>query len=102
MLHPKTDIRSMFNKTVVAVPPPVVSVAIAVAPPPTEKNKKAIKRDEIDVLCDAYYKAYTGEKCKGIVNYDVESVKATLKEIIEKCKVKPKKLYQYFHHLDHQ
>ena len=101
MLHPKTDIRSMFNKTVVAVPPPVVSVAIAVAPPPppTEKNKKAIKRDEIDVLCDASYKAYTGEKCKGIVNHDEKSVKETLKEIVEPCKVKPKKLYRYFHHV---
>ena len=101
MLHPKTDIRSMFNKTVVAVPPPVVSVAIAVAPPPppTEKNKKAIKRDEIDVLCDAYYKAYTGEKCKGIVNHDEKSVKETLKEIVEPCHVKLKKLYRYFHHV---
>lgn len=104
MLHPKTDIRSMFNKTpgqnyASAAVPPVVTVAIAVAPPPAEKNKKAIKRDEIDVLCDAYYKAYTGEKCKGIVNHDEKSVKETLKEIVEPCKVKPKKLYQYFHHV---
>ena len=76
MFHPKNDIRSMFNKTPgqnytsAAVPPVVTTVAIAVAPPPAEKNKKAIKRDEIDVLCDAYYKAYTGEKCKVIVNND--------------------------------
>ena len=27
------------------------------------------------------------------------SVKETLKEIVEKCKVKPKKLYRYFHHI---
>ena len=106
MFHPKNDIRSMFNKTpgqndtTVAVPPPVVTVAIPVAPPSLpEKNKKAVKRDEIDVLCDAYYKAYTGEKCKGIVNHDEKSVKETLKEIVEPCKVKPKKLYRYFHHV---
>ena len=105
MFHPKNDIRSMFNKTPgqnytsAAVPPVVTTVAIAVAPPPAEKNKKAIKRDEIDVLCDAYYKAYTGEKCKGIVNHDEKSVKKTLKEIVEPCKVKPKKLYRYFHHV---
>ena len=105
MFHPKNDIRSMFNKTPgqnytsAAVPPVVTTVAIAVAPPPAEKNKKAIKRDEIDVLCDAYYKAYTGEKCKGFVNHDEKSVKETLKEIVEPCKVKPKKLYRYFHHV---
>ena len=105
MFHPKNDIRSMFNKTPgqnytsAAVPPVVTTVAIAIAPPPAEKNKKAIKRDEIDVLCDAYYKAYTGEKCKGFVNHDEKSVKETLKEIVEPCKVKPKKLYRYFHHV---
>ena len=105
MLHPKTDIRSMFNKTPgencasVAMPAVITTQAIAAVSPPSEKNKKAIKRDEIDVLCDAYYKAYTGEKIKGIINHDVASVKETLKEIVEKCKVKPKKLYRYFHHI---
>jgi len=105
MLHPKTDIRSMFNKTPgencasVAMPAVITTQAIAAVSPPSEKNKKAIKRDEIDVLCDAYYKAYTGEKIKGIINHDVASVKETLKEIVEKCKVKPKKLYRYFHHV---
>ena len=110
LLHPKNDIRSMFNKKLgqnyasasacASVPVPVITseAVAAVVVVPAEK-KKAIKRDEIDVLCDAYYKVYTVDKCKGIVNYDVESVKATLKEIIEKCKVKPKKLYQYFHHV---
>ena len=107
MLHPKTDIRSMFNKTpgqnYASEVPIMVTEAMAdvvvpiVVVPPAEK-KKAIKRDEIDVLCDSYYKAYTGDKCKGIVNHDVASVKETLKEI-EKCKVKPKKLYRYFHHV---
>jgi hypothetical protein len=105
LLHPKTDIRSMFNKTpgqncasaAVPVPvPPVITAAIAAVP---AEKKKAIKRDEIDVLCDAYYKAYTGDKCKGIVNNDVDSVKKTLKEIVESCKVKPKRLYRYFHHV---
>ena len=107
MLHPKTDIRSMFNKTpgqnyaCEEVPMPMVTAAAAVAAVvvTAEKNKKAIKRDEIDVLCDAYYKAYTGEKIKGIINHDMASVKETLKEIVEKCKVKPKKLYRYFHHV---
>ena len=101
LLHPKTDIRSMFNKTpgqnYVSAAVPVEAVAPVVVAP--AEKKKAIKRDVIDVLCDAYYKAYTGDKCDGIVNYDVESVKETLKEIIEKCKVKPKKLYRYFHHV---
>jgi hypothetical protein len=104
MLHPKTDIRSMFNKTpgqnYASVAEPVITTqAIAAVVVPAEKNKKAIKRDEIDVLCDAYYKAYSGEKIKGIINHDVESVKETLKEVVEKCKVKPKKLYRYFHHV---
>jgi hypothetical protein len=107
LLHPKTDIRSMFNKisgqncasAAVPVPPPVITAeAVATVVVPTEK-KKANKRDEIESLCDAYYKAYTGDKCKGIVNHDVESVKKTLKEIIEKCKVKSKRLYRYFHHV---
>jgi hypothetical protein len=110
MLHPKTDIRSMFNKNsgqnthdahVIFASEAAVSAisAVSIPPPPLEKNKKVIKRDEIDVLCDAYYKAYTGDKCKGIVNHDVESVKETLKEIVEKCKVKSKKMYRYFHHV---
>jgi hypothetical protein len=106
MLHPKTDIRSMFNKTPgqnyasAAEPAVITTQAIAaVVVPPAEKNKKAIKRDEIDILCDAYYKAYSGEKIKGIINHDMVSVKETLKEIVEKCKVKPKKLYRYFHHV---
>uniref|UniRef100_A0A6C0I1F3 Uncharacterized protein n=1 Tax=viral metagenome TaxID=1070528 RepID=A0A6C0I1F3_9ZZZZ len=100
MLHPKTDIRSMFNKTPgqnYAEPAVITTQAIAAVVVPAEK-KKAIKRDEIDVLCDAYYKAYTGDKFKGIINHDVASVKETFKEI-EKCKVKPKKLYRYFHHV---
>ena len=54
----------------------------------TEK-KKTTKKDELDSLCDAYYKAYSGEKCNGIVNHDPESVKETFKEIVE-CKVKTK------------
>ena len=105
MLHPKTDIRSMFNKTPgqnyasAAEPAVITTQAIAAVGVPAEKNKKAIKRDEIDILCDAYYKAYSGEKIKGIINHDMVSVKETLKEIVEKCKVKPKKLYRYFHHV---
>ena len=105
MLHPKTDIRSMFNKTPgqnyasAAEPAVITTQAIAAVVVPAEKNKKAIKRDEIDILCDAYYKAYSGEKIKGIINHDMVSVKETLKEIVEKCKVKPKKLYRYFHHV---
>lgn len=105
LLHPKTDIRSMFNKTpgqnyAPAAEPAVISTqAIAAVVVPSEKNKKVIKRDEIDILCDAYYKAYSGEKIKGIINHDMVSVKETLKEIVEKCKVKPKKLYRYFHHV---
>ena len=76
---------------------PVSQVTATAAPTVTEKN--AIKRDEIDVLCDAYYKAYVGDKCNGIVNHDAESVKKTFKEIVETCKVKSKKLYRYFHHV---
>jgi hypothetical protein len=107
MLHPKTDIRSMFNKTpgqnyasaAEPVPPIIITETIAAVVVVPAEKKKAIKRDEIDVLCDAYYKAYAGEKIKGIINHDMVSVKETLKEIVEKCKVKPKKLYRYFHHV---
>ena len=88
MLHPKTDIRSMFNKTpgqnyasaAEPVPPVITAEAVAAVVVVPAEKKKAIKRDEIDVLCDAYYKAYAGEKIKGIINHDMVSVKETLKE----------------------
>lgn len=112
--HPKSDIRSMFDKmrghphshahthaettratTTPATTTPATQVTATAA---TVAEKKAIKRDEIDVLCDAYYKVYVGDKCNGIVNHDAESVKETLSEIVD-CKIKTKKLYRYFHHV---
>jgi len=116
MLHPKSDIRSMFNNTrggghahvatmtaseVAATASTIVASIISTAVDTAEKKKttKITKIDPIESLCNAYYKAYTGDKCKGIVNHDAESVKEMLKDIVETCKVKPKKLYRYFHHV---
>ena len=42
------------------------------------------------------------KKCKVMINpHNVNLVKETLKEIIETCKIKSKKLYRYFHHVKH-
>jgi len=116
MLHPKSDIRSMFNNTregghahvgtmtaseVASTAATIVASIISTAVDTAEKKKttKITKIDPIESLCNAYYKAYTGDKCKGIVNHDVDSMREMLKDIVETCKVKPKKLYRYFHHV---
>jgi hypothetical protein len=109
MLHPKSDIRSMFNKIrghvnanvhvekTMAIE--VASTGASAAVSTVEKKKTTTKKNDIDSLCDAYYKSYTGDKCNGIVNHDVASVKEILKEIVEKCKVNPKRVYRLFHHV---
>ena len=71
MLHPKSDIRSIFDNTrnmrehvvaaavteAVSTAATIVASIIASAVDIAEK-KKTVKKDEMDSLCDAYYKAY--------------------------------------------
>jgi len=68
MLHPKTDIRSIFNKTpgqnCASAAAPVITVAIVSSPPPHEKNKKVIKKNKIKFIFNAYLKTTTGKKHK--------------------------------------
>ena len=101
--YPRNDIRSMFNTG---------SPNVAVAPVKTngtEKEKetkpkpkpqqslpakKVEKKTEIDYLCDAY--------CKIIKNgdsVDKNHVKELLCRIVEHFKIRPKKLYRYFHYI---
>lgn len=102
--YPRNDIRSIFNTkssssssssselktTVIAAP--------VVAPPPIKETKppvkKVEKKTEIDYLCDAY--------CKIIKNGDAvdkDHVKEMLHRIVEHFKIRPKKLYRYFHYI---
>lgn len=102
--YPRNDIRSIFNTkssssssssselktTVIAAP--------VVAPPPVKETKppvkKVEKKTEIDYLCDAY--------CKIIKNGDAvdkDHVKEMLHRIVEHFKIRPKKLYRYFHYI---
>ena len=99
-VYPRNDIRSIFNtkssssskttsssesKSVVAVAP------IKETKPPA---KKVEKKTEIDYLCDAY--------CKIIKNGDAvdkDKVKEMLHRIVEHFKIRPKKLYRYFHYI---
>ena len=94
-------VATMTASEVAATASTIVASIISTAVDTAEKKKttKITKIDPIESLCNAYYKAYTGDKCKGIVNHDAESVKEMLKDIVETCKVKPKKLYRYFHHV---
>ena len=76
MLHPKSDIRSMFETQnvrehvvtaaaaaaaavteAVSIAATIVASIIAIAVDTAEK-KKTTKKDEMESLCDAYYKAY--------------------------------------------
>jgi len=94
-------VATMTASEVAATASTIVASIISTAVDTAEKKKttKITKIDPIESLCNAYYKAYTGDKCKGIVNHDVDSMREMLKDIVETCKVKPKKLYRYFHHV---
>lgn len=72
MLHPKSDIRSMFKtqntREHVVVAPAAVTEAVSIASTivasiiaiavDTAEKEKTTKKDELESLCDAYYKAY--------------------------------------------
>ena len=97
--YPPNDIRSIFNtKSSTSSPKPksVVAAAPVVAPVKETKPpvKKVEKKTEIDYLCDAY--------CKIIKNgdsVDKDHVKEMLHRIVEHFKIRPKKLYRYFHYI---
>jgi ATP-dependent exoDNAse (exonuclease V) alpha subunit len=94
----------MFNSSS-ATPTPISTprasesksvVAATVAPVKETKPpaKKVEKKTEIDYLCDAY--------CKIIKNGDAvdkDKVKEMLHRIVEHFKIRPKKLYRYFHYI---
>jgi DNA polymerase III delta prime subunit len=91
--YPRNDIRSIFNTT----PSQKATSSVAVVAPVKETKplaKKVEKKTEIDYLCDAY--------CKIIKNGDTvekDKVKEMLHRIVEHFKIRPKKLYRYFHYI---
>jgi hypothetical protein len=102
--YPRNDIRSIFNtnsssssssssqkQTSIVAAAPVAAPPIKETKPPA---KKVEKKTEIDYLCDAY--------CKIIKNGDAvdkDHVKEMLHRIVEHFKIRPKKLYRYFHYI---
>jgi ATP-dependent exoDNAse (exonuclease V) alpha subunit len=95
--YPRNDIRSMFNSASAA---PSLSV-VAVAPIKTKEKetksqqaKKVEKKTEIDYLCDAYCKIIKSKE-----PMDKDNVKELLHRIVEHFKIRPKKLYRYFHYI---
>ena len=92
--YPRNDIRSMlFNSSAITTPTPIVTVVAPIkeTKPPA---KKVEKKTEIDYLCDAY--------CKIIKNGDTvdkDKVKEMLHRVVEHFKIRPKKLYRYFHYI---
>ena len=100
--YPRNDIRCMFNSASAAPAPSVVAVApiktkekeTKPTPQPILPVKKVEKKTEIDYLCDAY--------CKIIKNgdsVDKDHVKELLYRVVEHFKIRPKKLYHYFHYI---
>ena len=95
--YPRNDIRCMFNSASAAPAPSVV----AVAPIKTKEKetkpqqaKKVEKKTEIDYLCDAYCKIIKSKE-----PMDKDNVKELLHRIVEHFKIRPKKLYRYFHYI---
>ena len=94
--YPRNDIRSMlFNSSAITTPTPTPIVAV-VAPIKETKPpaKKVEKKTEIDHLCDAYCRII---KSKEPINKD--RVKEMLHRVVEYFKIRPKKLYRYFHYI---
>ena len=108
--YPRNDIRSMFNANRSSSSSSLESNSLVSTAHPREplhskdkkeketkpnppQAKKVEKKTEIDYLCDAY--------CR--INKepldDKERVKELLQEIVEHFKIRPKKLYRYFHYL---
>jgi ATP-dependent exoDNAse (exonuclease V) alpha subunit len=99
--YPRNDIRSIFNtitsSSKTTSSQKATSTVVTVAAPVKETkppSKKVEKKTEIDYLCDAY--------CKIIKNGDAvdkEHVKEMLHRVVEHFKIRPKKLYRYFHYI---
>lgn len=94
--YPRNDIRSIFNTT---TPSQKATSTVTVVAPIKEKEtkppaKKVEKKTEIDHLCDAYCKIIK----KGDV-VDKDKVKDMLYRVVEQFKIRPKKLYRYFHYI---
>ena len=97
--YPRNDIRSMFN-TKSSSSSSSKSTTIVTAPPTKEKEtksqqaKKVEKKTEIDYLCDAYCKIIKSKE-----PMDKDNVKELLHRLVEHFKIRPKKLYRYFHYI---
>ena len=97
--YPRNDIRSIFNTKSSSSSSESKSVVAVVVAPIKEKEtkppaKKVEKKTEIDHLCDAYCKIIK----KGDV-VDKDKVKEMLYRVVEQFKIRPKKLYRYFHYI---
>jgi exodeoxyribonuclease V alpha subunit len=104
--YPLNDIRSMFRGPNGSIKTPANSIIELKSKESKESNKekdekkpaaykKAEKKDEIDYLCDAYYKLISKNKSDNAA--DKSKIKELVKEIVEHFGIRPKKLYRYFH-----
>ena len=110
-VYPRNDIRSMFKTNASSSLSSLESNSLVSTAPPhahtplhsKDKNKKEKKsptkkiekKTEIDYLCDTYCKIIKNSK----EPLDKEKIKKLLQEIVEHFKIRPKKLYRYFHYL---
>ena len=102
MAYPRSDIRSIFNNVRPVTTP--TSMSTSTTTTITEKKekkqptaaavKKAEKKTEIDYLCDAYCKIIKSKE-----PLDKDKMKELLTRIVEHFKIRPKKLYRYFHYI---
>ena len=118
-IYPRSDIRSIFNSfkepTTLSSSSSsssllkVNSLDTAVKRDHKEKSTKVEKKTEVDCLADTYYrlvksifknKKMSDLKKKIIMSgFDYEKIKGLLNKIIGDFKIRPKKLYRYFHYL---
>ena len=97
-VYPRNDIRCMFNTKSSSSSSSESKSVVAVAPTKEKESKPPAKnvekKTEIDYLCDAYCKIIK----KGDV-VDKDKVKEMLYRVVEQFKIRPKKLYRYFHYI---
>ena len=97
--YPQSDIRSMFRGPNGSIKTPAIVRNPELKSKELKEEKKPAtkkpeKKDEIDYLCDAYCKIISKNKSD---NVDKSNTKDLMKEIVEHFKIRPKKLYRYFH-----
>ena len=112
--YPRNDVRCLFNakssssssssSSSESKPKPKSKSIVAVAPVKETKPpaKKVEKKTEIDYLCDAYCKIIKPDKTvdKPVdTTLDKDKVKELLRHIVDDLKIRPKKLYRYFHYI---